>query len=169
MPMKPSDVEALIELFEASDWQEMHLEYQGEELFLSKSADAAGIRTGTVAIGSSSALPTHASASVDTPTRRSVPSPQGPADNGSDPDRTGWEPLKAANLGTFYRAPNPEAPPYVCEGSAVTPDSEVCLIEVMKLFTTIRAGLSGTVREIVASDGEMVEHGAVLMWIEPNA
>ncbi len=165
MPMKPSDVEVLIELFEASDWQEMHLEYQGEELFLSKSADAAGLQTGTVAIGASPALPTHASASLDTPGGALTPSPRGTI----DPDRTGWEPLKAANLGTFYRAPNPEAPPYVREGSAVTPDSEVCLIEVMKLFTTIRAGLSGTVREIVARDGEMVEYGAVLMWIEPNA
>jgi len=165
MPMKPSDVEVLIELFEASDWQEMHLEYQGEELFLSKSADAVGLQTGAAAIGPSPAPPTHASASLDAPGRAHTPSPNGTI----DPDRTGWEPLKAANLGTFYRAPNPEAPPYVREGSAVTPDSEVCLIEVMKLFTTIRAGLSGTVREIVASDGEMVEYGAVLMWIEPNA
>ena len=75
----------------------------------------------------------------------------------------------APNLGTFYRAPSPKAPPYVEVGDTVSEDTEICLVEVMKLFTTIQAGLSGTVREIVATDGKMVEFGEALMWIEPGA
>jgi acetyl-CoA carboxylase biotin carboxyl carrier protein len=76
-----------------------------------------------------------------------------------------WIAVKAANLGTFYKASSPEAAPYVAIGSS--PETEVCMIEVMKLFTTIRAGLPGIVREICVSDGQMVEYGQDLMWIEP--
>ena len=98
-----------------------------------------------------------------TPAAASAPPP---ADS---TDRSGWIEVKAPNLGTFYRAPSPEADPYVTVGATVTEETEICLIEVMKLFTTMRAGLKGTVREIVAQDGDMVEFGATLMWIEPEA
>jgi biotin carboxyl carrier protein len=75
--------------------------------------------------------------------------------------------IRAPNLGTFYRAPKPGAPPYVEVGQRVEPDSEVCLIEVMKLFAPVRAGLAGVVREIRARDGEMVEFDQALIVVEP--
>jgi acetyl-CoA carboxylase biotin carboxyl carrier protein len=75
--------------------------------------------------------------------------------------------IRAPNLGTFYRAPKPGAPPYVEVGQRVEPDTEVCLIEVMKLFAPVRAGLSGVVREIRARDGEMVEFDQALIVVEP--
>ena len=75
--------------------------------------------------------------------------------------------IRAPNLGTFYRAPKPGAPPYVEVGQRVEPDTEVCLIEVMKLFAPVRAGLTGIVREIRARDGEMVEFDQALILVEP--
>ena len=54
-----------------------------------------------------------------------------------------WVAVRAPNLGTFYRAPKPGAAPYVSVGQKVDAETEVCLIEVMKLFTYVLAGVSG--------------------------
>ena len=73
----------------------------------------------------------------------------------------------APMVGTFYRAPRPEAPPFVEIGSVVRPDQPLCLIEVMKLFTTINAETAGRVVLIGAENGELVEYGRTLFVIEP--
>jgi biotin carboxyl carrier protein len=73
------------------------------------------------------------------------------------------------NLGIFYRSPKPGAPPYVELGAEVDEETEICLIEVMKLFTPVHAGLRGTVRHICVEDGEMVDHDQPLFYIEPAA
>jgi acetyl-CoA carboxylase biotin carboxyl carrier protein len=74
--------------------------------------------------------------------------------------------VRACNLGTFYRAPKPGAPPYVNVGDTVAPDDEVCLIEVMKLFTPQYAGVKGVVREILANDSSLVEFDQPLFLVE---
>ena len=70
-------------------------------------------------------------------------------------------------LGTFYRAPAPEAPPFVEIGAVVRKGQPLCLIEVMKLFTTIHAERDGRVVHIGAENGELVEHGRSLFVLEP--
>jgi acetyl-CoA carboxylase biotin carboxyl carrier protein len=70
-------------------------------------------------------------------------------------------------VGTFYRAPNPSASPYVNMGSEVTPDTVVCIIEAMKVMNEIKAEVTGTVAEILIEDGEPVEFGQVLFLLEP--
>ncbi|MFD2578913.1 acetyl-CoA carboxylase biotin carboxyl carrier protein [Novosphingobium colocasiae] len=66
------------------------------------------------------------------------------------------------NLGTFYRAPKPGAANYVEVGSKVKAGDELCLIEVMKLFTALTAETSGTIHSVLVDDGEMVEGGQPL-------
>lgn len=75
--------------------------------------------------------------------------------------------MLAPHLATFYRAPKPGEDPYVEVGSRVSADSEVCLLEVMKLFTALRAGVDGTIRRICVEDGALVEGGQVLFLVEP--
>ncbi len=70
-------------------------------------------------------------------------------------------------VGIFYSAPSPDAPPFVEVGSVVEAGQPVCLIEVMKLFTTISAEISGRIVEIGAENGELVEYGRTLFVIEP--
>lgn len=70
-------------------------------------------------------------------------------------------------LGTFYRAPAPGEPPYVQDGDIVAEDDIVGLIDVMKLFTPVAAGVAGRVVEIVARDAGLVECGQPLLLIEP--
>jgi acetyl-CoA carboxylase biotin carboxyl carrier protein len=68
-------------------------------------------------------------------------------------------------FGTFYRAPKPGAAPYVEVGAQVEEDTVVGIIEVMKLMNTVRAGVHGTVTEILVGDGQLAEYGRTLMHV----
>ena len=151
---KPSaeDIENLVELFNQSDWEEMHLKIEGLELFLSNDPGARGPH----------AVASMAAASAgDTLVEPEAPAPV------VIPE--GMAAVRAPNLGTFYRAPKPGSPPYVEIGQAVDEDTEICLIEVMKLFTPVKAGIAGVVREICVNDAQMVEFDQPLVIIEPSA
>lgn len=76
--------------------------------------------------------------------------------------------IRAPMLGRFYRAGSPTEPPYVEIGQRVTAADPVCIIEVMKLFNTVKAGLTGTVTSIAAENGEMVEYNQLLFTIKPD-
>jgi len=76
--------------------------------------------------------------------------------------------IKAPTPGVFWVASNPEAEPFVHVGSRVNPDTVVCLIEAMKLFTEIQAGCSGVIVEILAENQQPVEHGQVLFRVDPT-
>ena len=77
--------------------------------------------------------------------------------------------IRAPMLGTFYRAPAPGQPPFIEAGQHVKADDTLCLIEVMKLFNSIRAGVDGTVRSILAENGSLVEYNQILFVIAPSA
>ena len=79
-----------------------------------------------------------------------------------------WSAVTAPNLGTFYRSPKPGAPVFVEVGQKVSKGAELCLIEVMKLFTSVRSEFVGTVRHIAVGDGELVEGGQALIYIESD-
>jgi acetyl-CoA carboxylase biotin carboxyl carrier protein len=69
-------------------------------------------------------------------------------------------------VGTFYRAPAPDAPPYVEVGSKVTEKTVVCIVEAMKLMNEIEAEVAGEVVEILAENGQLVEYGQPLFKIK---
>lgn len=75
--------------------------------------------------------------------------------------------IRAPLLGTFYVAPEPGAPPFVQLGAAVTEDTTVGLIEVMKVFNSVRANVNGTVVQVVAQNGQFVEYGQTLFLVKP--
>lgn len=81
----------------------------------------------------------------------------------------GLLPIKAPILGTFYRRPSPKEPPFVEIGMHVNEDDTVCLIEVMKVFSTIKAGFRGRIQKICVESGNLVEFGQVLFLVEPDA
>ena len=71
-------------------------------------------------------------------------------------------------MGTFYRSPKPGDPVFVEEGQIVNEDTTICIIEVMKLFSTIHAGMKGRIVKICAEDSQLVEYDQVLFLIEPE-
>ena len=79
----------------------------------------------------------------------------------------GMVPITAPLLGTFYVAPEPGAAPFVKVGQQVTEDTTVGLIEVMKVFNSVRAAVKGTIIEVVAQNGQFVEFGQPLFLVKP--
>ena len=68
-------------------------------------------------------------------------------------------------VGTFYRSPSPDKEPYISEGSKVTPETIVCIVEAMKLMNEIQAEVSGEVVEIYVENGQPVEYGQPLFGV----
>jgi acetyl-CoA carboxylase biotin carboxyl carrier protein len=71
-------------------------------------------------------------------------------------------------LGTFYRAPGPGKTPFVEVGTRVEPNTIVCIIEVMKMMSSIPAGVAGTIAEVHAENAQLVEYGEALFRVEPD-
>jgi acetyl-CoA carboxylase biotin carboxyl carrier protein len=154
------DVEQLIEDFQASGMRELHLRCEQFELYLSSDPDAGPPQ---VAYEPPAAV---ATAAEPSPTVRAA-SPI-PAERLSQQQwPTDAVVVRAPYLGTFYRAPKPGAAPYVQIGDAVLAGSDLCLIEVMKLFTAVRAEANGRVHAILAADGELVEPNQPLFLLTP--
>jgi acetyl-CoA carboxylase biotin carboxyl carrier protein len=159
------DVEALIEVFESLDWQELRLEVQEFSIELSKRT---GVRR--VTEGSRSSLlapPLTGAARSQAASEREIDKPGGPYTAKDSEIPPGSLAVRAPTMGTFYRAARPGAQPFVEVDSRVEPASELCLIEVMKLFTAVSAGIRGRIQEIRVNDGEPVEHDQILFLIEP--
>ena len=74
--------------------------------------------------------------------------------------------IKSPMVGTFYRAPAPDAPPFVEVGDVVQTNTVVCILEAMKVMNEIKAGLAGTVQEIMVENGQPVEFGQPLFKIK---
>jgi acetyl-CoA carboxylase biotin carboxyl carrier protein len=144
------DVAEITRLLEESNFDELRLEIDGLKLHLKRGAPV-------------SAQPVHGAADV--------PPPPGATAVAPAPLRTpitadpAVQDVPAPLLGTFYRAPKPGAPPFIEVGSQVTDDTIIGIIEVMKLMHTVRAGIRGTVTEIVGRDGVLVEYGETLLRV----
>lgn len=74
--------------------------------------------------------------------------------------------FKSPMVGTFYRAPSPESPPYVAEGEKVNKESILCIIEAMKVMNEIKSETSGEVIDVLVENGEAVEFGQPLFLIK---
>lgn len=94
--------------------------------------------------------------------------PPDPAGGTADAPSATAVAVAAPMTGTFYRAPGPDAPPCVTEGERVEKGQTVGLVEVMKLYTELRAEAAGIVLRFDAADGSLVEYGQPLLWIEPR-
>ena len=83
-------------------------------------------------------------------------------------ENAGLLPIKAEMVGTFYSAPKPGEKPFVNVGSDVDEDTEVCLIEAMKNYFAVKAGVSGTIARILVTDGQTVQFDQPLFLVRPR-
>ena len=151
MSLSAKDVEEIMELLEASEFGRLSLEIGGMKIELERK-------------GAKASAPGPAPAKA---TAEPAPPPP-PAAKARKSTEEGLVEIKSPLLGTFYRAPKPGEPPFVEVGDRVGEDSVVAIIEVMKLMNSARAGIAGEVVEILAQNGEMVEHGEALMLVRPE-
>jgi acetyl-CoA carboxylase biotin carboxyl carrier protein len=157
MDLSYDDVQKILKIIDGSSVEELHLEIGDLKLVVRKR----GGSTEATEFRPAPPLSSRAAAPREAP---SAPSTARPAPR---PPRAAGVEVKAPMVGTFYRAPAPGAPPFVEVGSAVAEDDTVCIIEVMKLMNSIRAGCRGRVVEICADNGTLVEFGQTLVVIEP--
>ena len=150
------DLEILTQLLEEGGWRELQVNGPQVRVLISRDRDTGLERT--VAPAPQLAVPT-------SPTAAPVAGQEAVRVAAIDPS---WSAVTAPNLGTFYRAPKPGAPVFVEVGQKVSKGAELCLIEVMKLFTSVRSEFVGTVRHIAVGDGELVEGGQALIYIESD-
>jgi acetyl-CoA carboxylase biotin carboxyl carrier protein len=157
MTLRYDQVADLIKIIDASACDELVLETA--ELKLSIRRHAAGEPNAAAATAPRlpSAAPQAGSAK---PALSAAPRVETP------PPSAGTSEVRAPMVGTFYRSPSPDAPPFVDIGSKVEIGQPLCIIEVMKLFTTLYAEFAGTIREINAANGELVEYDRVLFAVE---
>lgn len=162
MTEKPSvdHLRVLMDEFNRSGLATLHVRVGDFELLLSTDPNAPSLSGG----GATPTAPTRV-AQVAVPVAAATPPPasaQAPAATQPSAVPDNAIVITAPNLGTFYRSPKPGSPAYVELGAKVGADTEICLIEVMKLFTAVRAGTAGTIVAILAEDGAMVEAGQPL-------
>lgn len=105
---------------------------------------------------------------VAAPQATAIPqaAPQNPAPAASKTEVKKGQPVTSPMVGTFYKAPSPDAKPFVEVGQTVSKGDVVCIVEAMKLMNEIESEVSGKVVEICVEDGQPVEFGQVLMYIE---
>ena len=87
---------------------------------------------------------------------------------GSSSEAESTIPIKSPTVGTFYAAPNPDDPPFATVGTKVNPDTIVCIVEAMKVFNQIPAEVSGTIEELLVTNGDPVEFGQPLFRVRPG-
>ncbi|HXS22306.1 MAG TPA: biotin/lipoyl-containing protein [Steroidobacteraceae bacterium] len=150
MTLTAKDVAEISRLLEDSSFDELILELDGLKLTLR--------RSGASAMSGSSPSSTTSDPEIAATARSDAAPVLAPASAAT-------QNVTAPLLGTFYRAPKPGAPPFVEAGSAVEDDTIIGIIEVMKLMNTVRAGLRGTVIDILAKDGSLVEYGETLIRV----
>ena len=155
--MDLKDIKAIIDLMKKNSITEFELERQDSKIRLKR-----GLNGGTPAVqydemaiaGTTPVLPTVGVAPVLTV------APQPAATDEID--------IKSPMIGTFYRAPSPEAGNYVEIGTEVNADMVVCIIEAMKVMNEIKSEVKGTITQILVENGKPVEFGQPLFKVRPN-
>ena len=164
MELTHDDVKKILEIIDASEHlQDIELVYGGFRLHVHR-GNASGAATSTER-GLSSDRP--AVSTIASPAAVGA-SPILPKPSAETRLADGEVAIRAPMLGTFYRSPAPGEPPFVEVGKRVRADDTVCLIEVMKLFSSIKAGVDGVVDRILVENGSMVEFNQMLIVITMN-
>jgi acetyl-CoA carboxylase biotin carboxyl carrier protein len=141
MGLSDDDVREILRIIDESSLQELRIQTDGFSLHVRKDG---------------------APAEPAAPTK--PPGPDHPPGSEQDELLT----VEAPMLGTFYRAEAPGQPPFVEVGSRVSPDTTVCIIEVMKMMNSVPAGVAGTIADVCEENAQLVEYGQALFRVRPS-
>jgi acetyl-CoA carboxylase biotin carboxyl carrier protein len=101
-----------------------------------------------------------------------IPAPSKPAADAAtetkSSEEASWTSIKSPMVGTFYRAPAPDADPYVEAGDWIEPGQTICIIEAMKLMNEIQSEVRGRVVKILVANGHPVEYGQALLLVDES-
>lgn len=146
-------IEQLVKMVSDSELTELTLEKEDSAIVIRKEKEVVQAQTIVPQAVATPAVTTVSSAPSTTVEEKKEDAPKG-------------TPITSPMVGTFYVASSPGAKPFVEVGSTVSTGQVVCIIEAMKLMNEIEAEVSGKVTQICVKDGEAVEYGQVLMYVE---
>jgi acetyl-CoA carboxylase biotin carboxyl carrier protein len=153
-------IKDLLELMKANDLTELELKEKGFSIRLVKGTPGAPAGPATVVV-SGGAPATHAPVP---PPAETLPSAGGAA---AEAAAEGLREITSPIVGTFYRAPSPDADPFVEVGTRVEPDTTICIIEAMKVMNEVKAEIAGVVQKVLLENGQPVEFGQPILLVEP--
>ena len=152
--MNLKEIREMINLMNENDLTEIEIEREGTKIKLKKGRgeliDGVSSRSLPMSYQVESTLPAQASAKQE-----------------SVPDNKNLKEIKSPMVGTFYRAPSPEAPAFVEVGQTVEVGQVVCIVEAMKLMNEIKSEVRGKVVQIPIENAQPVEYGQTLFTVEP--
>lgn len=155
---------AIVELMKDAEFTQFRFQ-QGD--FLVEISRGAPLASESAAPRAAAATTPVAPAARASPAAAAAPDVPAAAAAPVDIDTSNTVVVEAPILGTFYASPKPGEPPFVRVGDVVGPDTVLCIVEVMKLMNSVTAGVAGTVVEVSATDGQLVELGTPLFRIRP--
>jgi acetyl-CoA carboxylase biotin carboxyl carrier protein len=165
MELTEDDVLEILKLFEQSKFDFLQLEQGERKITVSKGGYVSARADAVPAAAVARPLPASGPAAQAAPAGSPAPEP-------AAPERPAPEavllPVTAPMVGKFYAAPSPSDPPFVVSGSKVAAGATVGLIEVMKVFASIKTETAGVIEDILVSNGQFVEFGQTLFWIRPD-
>ncbi len=156
--MNLSYIKKIIKLVENSTIDELELEEEGTKIKVARNRNS-GILVQTANTGQT-AVPQIGPSHIPQQAGSVNPASQGV------PAESKYHEVRSPIVGTFYRAPSPDAEPYVEVGQTVQVGSVMCIVEAMKLMNEIESDCTGTVVNVIAENGKPVEYNQVLFLIE---
>jgi acetyl-CoA carboxylase biotin carboxyl carrier protein len=172
MQLDDEDVRAILQLLDASAFDELQIETDRFDLTLRRgdgawTRESRSLGTPRELPGAAAAAGAQRAAPIAAPA--AAPVAESVAPGGAGAGSAALEVVRTPLPGTFYRSPKPGAAPFVDVGTRVERDTVVAIVETMKLMNAVYAGCAGRVAEICATDATLVEQQAVLMRIDPEA
>ena len=154
--MDLKDIKAIIDLMKKNSITEFELERQDSKIRLKRGFN--GSATPAASYEDPVALP---------PIQPVISAPPAVPSGNAPAAATGEIEIKSPMIGTFYRAPSPEAASYIEVGSEVNPDTVVCIIEAMKVMNEIKAEAKGVITQVLVENAKPVEFGQPLFKVRP--
>lgn len=169
---KLHEIREIIKLVDQTSIQELELEEEGKRICIKKGG---AVVSGQVVYQPpvQAVAPAHPVAEnkpvvekAAEPIAKPEPKPVVQAQPVEVADEAGLHKIVSPMVGTFYKAPEPGAAPYVKPGDKVQPNTVVCIVEAMKLFNEIEAEVSGEIVKVLVEDGQLVEYGQPLFLVK---
>jgi len=151
--MEIKDIRRIVEMMKVNDLTEFSIKDNGFELAMKR--------------GNGDAQVIYAAPGV-APVAAPAAFPAAPAAAPAEDEDDGLVEIPSPIVGTFYRKPAPDADNFVSEGSEITPDTVVCIVEAMKVMNEIKAEIKGTIKKILVDDATPVQYGQPLFLVDPK-
>ncbi len=161
--MKTKEIRDLIDFISKSGLNEVSIETEDLKIAIKRDAETRVIESSAAPAPVAAAAPAPAPAPAAAPAAE-APKADAPAAGGD----SNYVEVKSPMIGTFYRTPNPDSPPFVSVGDKIEKGQTVCIVEAMKLFNEIETEVSGTIVKVMVENASPVEYDQVLFLVDPS-